>query len=133
MANVNKSALISISCGKATGFSRIRFNLPEEMRYTFPVSDLFKMDIIGFNIEKIEFKKENNQNLIIMPSSVTRTKKLNAIFSFSVHLETYEKMQDLLSKETISQDEEDEVITQIKKVIESYPPIIQIVPKMNMQ
>ena len=132
MANVNKSALVSITIGKATGFSRIRFNIPEEMRYTFPVNDLFKMDIIGFKIDKIECKSEQGKNLVIMHSSITRTNKLGAIFSFAVHPETFSTTKEILEKEFSNTTEEDVALSLIKKVIESYPPIIQIIPKINM-
>ena len=132
MANVNKSALVSITRGKATGFARIRFNIPEEMRYTFPVSDLFKMDIIGFNVEKIECKEDQGKNLILMHASIARTNKLGAIFSFPVHHEIFTKMKETLEKDSLSSQEEDNSILLIKKVIESYPPIIQIIPKINI-
>jgi len=133
MAQINKHALISITVGNATGFSRINFNIPEEMKFTFPLSDLFKMDIIGFNIEKIDFKEEQNKSLIIMHSTILRTKLLNAIFSFSVHKELYNSLKYLLTNEELSKSNNENSISLIKKVIESYPPMIQIVPRLNMQ
>ena len=133
MANINKNALISITRGNATGFSRINFNIPEEMKFTFPLSDLFKMDLIGFNVEKIEFKEEPNRSLIIMHSTIAKTKLLNAIFTFSVHKELFNSLKLLLSNEESSQIDNENSLSLIKKVIESCPPIIQIVPKLNLQ
>ena len=122
MAQINKNAIISITQGKATGFSRIRFNLPEEMRYTFPISDLFKMDIIGFNVEKIDFKEDQGKHLVLLTTSIIKSKMLNAIFTFAVHWEMYDKLKLIVKQEALSSDE-DYALTQIKKVIETYPPI----------
>ena len=133
MGVINKNALVSITRGKASGFSRIRFNIPEEMKYTFPISDLFKMDVIGFYVEKIEFREEPNKHLILMNCSITRSKLLNAIFSFTVHSEIYNSLKLLISDDkNLSDEANDNSLSLIKKVIETYPPIIQIVPKMNM-
>lgn len=132
MAQVNKNAIISITQGKATGFSRIRFNIPEEMRYTFPISDLFKMDVIGFNVEKIDFKEDQGKHLVLITASIVKSKMLNAIFTFSVHWETYDALKLITKKETLTTLDEDIALKQIKKVIETYPPIIQIIPKMNI-
>ena len=41
--------------------------------------------------------------------------------------------QLIAKQEVLSSADEDFALTQIKKVIETYPPIIQIVPKVNMQ
>ena len=133
MAQISKNAIISITQGKATGFSRIRFNLPEEMRFSFPISDLFKMDIIGFNVEKIDFKEDQGKHLVLLTTSIVKSKMLNAVFTFAVHWEMYDKLKLIAKQEILSSADEDFALTQIKKVIETYPPIIQIVPKVNMQ
>ena len=133
MATINKNALISITRGNSTGFSRINFNIPEEMKYTFPLSDLFKMEIIGFNINKIEFKEEQNKSIVIMHSSILRTKLLNAIFTFPVKKELFDNLKDLLSNNNNSQDNNEKSLNLIKKVIETCPPMIQIVPRLNLQ
>ena len=132
MAQINKNAIISITQGKATGFSRIRFNIPEEMKYTFPISDLFKMAVIGFEVEEISFKEEQNKHLVVMNAKINRTKLMNAVFSFAVHWESYDSLKTLLKKEILTADDEDLALKQIKKIIETYPPIIQIIPKMNV-
>ena len=129
MANINKNALISITRGKSTGFSRIRFNIPEEAKYTFPVNELFKMDVVGFNITNIDFKEEANKQLILMETSITRSKLLKAIFSFAVHSEIYSALKILLANTKETPEEDEDSISLIKKVIETYPPIIQIIPK----
>ena len=133
MGVINKNALVSISKGNAVGFSKIRFNIPEEMRFAFPISELFKMEVIGFNIEKIEFKEEPGKHLILMNCNISRTALLAAVFSFAVHIETYTSLKELLTNTPGNQDVDDEtIISSVKKVVESYPPIIQIIPKMNM-
>lgn len=132
MAQINKNAIISITQGKATGFSRIRFNIPEEMKYTFPLSDLFKMNVIGFEIENISFKEDQAKHLVIMNAKIVRSKLMNAVFTFAVHWESYDGLKTLLKKEILTPDDEDLAINQIKKIIETYPPIIQIIPKMDM-
>ena len=133
MAQINKNAIISITQGKATGFSRIRFNIPEEMKFTFPLSDLFKMDVIGFEIETINFKEEQNKHLVLMNAKIVRSKLMTATFTFAVHWDSYDSLKTLLKKEILTSDDEDLALIQIKKIIETYPPIIQIIPKMNLQ
>ena len=133
MGVINKNALISITRGKSTGFSRIRFNIPEEMKYTFPVNELFKMDVVGFNVEKIEFREESDKKIISMNCSITRSKMLSSIFSFTVHNETYSSLKSLLTKNMLSDEDDEAALSQIKKVVETYPPIIQIIPKLNLQ
>ena len=130
MANINKNALVSYTRGKSTAFSRIRFNIPEEAKFTFPINELFKMDIVGFNVTSIFFKEENNKCLIVMDSNIVKSKLIKAIFSFSVHQEIYNSLK-LLMNNDFSNDDQEKTLSLIKKVIETYPPMIQIIPKNN--
>ena len=130
MANISKNALVSYTRGKSTAFSRIRFNIPEEAKFTFPINELFKMDIIGFNVNNIYFREENNKFLIVMDSSIVKSKLIKAVFTFSVHQEIYNPLKILMNEETLTDDQE-KTISLIKRVIETYPPMIQIIPKNN--
>ena len=129
MANINKNALVSYTRGKSTAFSRIRFNIPEEAKFTFPINELFKINLIGFNVINIYFREENNKQLIVMESTIVQSKLIKAVFTFAVHPEIYNSLKLIMSQETL-EDQETSLML-IKKVIETYPPMIQIIPKNN--
>ena len=73
MGIISRNALISISQGKIIGFSKIKFNMPEEMKFAFPISELFKTEIIGFNLQQIEFKQESGKYIVVLNCSITKT------------------------------------------------------------
>ena len=134
MANINKNALVTITYGKATGTSRVRFNIPEEMQRTFPISELFKTDVVGFNVKKIEFHEAQGQHTISLQCSIANISLLKATLSFGVHESDFYKVKNFLTEhsENISVEYENKGIILIKSVIECYPPIIQISPAINM-
>ena len=96
MANICKNALVAITCGKATGTSRVRFNIPAEMQNTFPINELFKIEVIGFIVEKIEFNEGQNVYSLNLRCSITNVSLLKATLTFNVHECDYNKVKDFL-------------------------------------
>ena len=132
MANISKSALITITHGKAIGSVRTQFNIPEEMRVMFPVSDLFKMGVIGFNVSKIEFKEDLTKHLIVLICNVTRSKLLGALISYALPQDLYNLLKNqLLEANNNPNYNDEEFVLSITKAINSRPPVIQIMQIQN--
>ena len=84
---------------------------------------------MSFNVNNVEFKEEQSKYLIVMKADIVRSKLLKAVFSFHVHSEIFNALRLVLTNNLSTSDNEDNSISLIKKVIETYPPIIQIIPK----
>ena len=66
------------------------------MQRTFPISELFKTNVVGFNVDKIEFHEGQGLNTICLQCSIATIALLKATLSFNVHESDFFKVKSFL-------------------------------------